>query len=399
MDFLCTRLGVRKGLIRARLAPMATVRDSEGLANRVLAPAPHIDEEDLVVLAHEGVGAFTSEQLEALHRHLDECRECSSSLAEARRGLQSTQREAEAQRFTLLRAGDKVADRYRVVRYVASGGMGDVYQAEDLLLPGTTVALKTLNASVAGDERAVRRLAREAQVALRVSHPHACRVHHYDVHTLPKQRGDVHFLTMEYVDGDTLGERLRQSGPLSSSEAIELSLQALDALATAHHQGLLHRDLKSSNIMLRAAAAEGSAMNAVIMDFGLAKPVFEPEARLTTNSRAFLGSADYASPEQLMGEALTPGTDIYSFGVVLFEALTGKLPFRGGGALETALLRVDHPAPDLATQRKGLPRQWAAVVARCLERRVNARFASARELRRAIERISVSRRFVPSWRW
>jgi serine/threonine protein kinase len=378
---------------------MSRAEETVRPADAGLAPLPHIDEEDLVVLAYEGIAAFPGERQQAIHQHLDACPECSSSLAEARRGLQSTQQGSDARSFALLRAGDRVADRYRIVRYVASGGMGDVYEAEDLRLPGTTVALKTLNVAGAGDERAVRRLAREAQVALLVSHPHACRVHHYDVHALPKQRGDVHFLTMEFVEGETLGERLRHTGPLSCDGASALSLQVLDALATAHHRGLLHRDLKSSNIMLRSAPAEESAMNAVIMDFGLAKPVFERGERLTTNSRAFIGSAHYASPEQLMGERLTPGTDIYSFGVVLFEALTGKLPFRGEGALQTALLRVDHPAPGLSTLRQDLPRQWEAIVARCLERQVESRFASARQLRRAIESIPAGRRFIPRWLW
>lgn len=355
----------------------------------------HVSEEDLLVFALEGQASFSAEMQQKIHEHLDVCESCTSCVAEARRELGSCQNGPSSGHVRLLRRGDLLSDRYRITRYVASGGMGDVYQAQDTRLSDTVIAIKTLNIAGAGEASAISRLVREAKVALKVSHPQACRVHHYDVHLLPRHQGEVHFLTMEWIDGVTLSDHLEAHGPLSLPEAKAFSLQVLSALAAAHKSGILHRDLKPSNIMLRQNNSESCEINAVIMDFGLAKPLFESGDQLTPISSAFLGSAKYASPEQLMAEKLTPSSDLYSFGVVLFEALTGQLPFRGSGALETALMRVDEPAPQMSMPQAGVQIDWQRLVARCLERKTNKRFESAEALVVAAEALLSPAK----WRW
>lgn len=339
----------------------------------------HLLEESLVVLALEGLAAFPESERASIHAHLDVCAECRGALAEVRRGEEPEKPRRPAE-MRLFAAGTLVAGRYKIVRYINGGGMGDVYEAEDTRVSGSPIALKTISAVAADEESAIRRLEREVRTALLVSHAHACRVHHLDVHRLPGHQGTIHFITMELIDGETLQERIKRGGPLREACALELAKQLLGALTAAHRKGVLHRDLKPSNVMLR----RGERVDGVVMDFGLAKTLEEPVDARITDSSAFVGSASYAAPEQLVGDPLTAATDIYAFGIVLFEALTGRLPFERQGALRSALQRLEQKAPRPSAFAPQLSPGWDRIVGRCLERDAKRRFASASEVERAL---------------
>ncbi len=348
----------------------------------------HIPAEEIALLALQGVKAFPEERHAELHAHLDRCEECAGALAEVRRSVDSGVGQAFSSR-RLLAQGVLVAGRYRIVRYIASGGMGEVYEAEDTSMAHTPVALKTVSASAADEPSAIRRLEREARTAMLVSHPHACRVYHFDVHRLPRDQGLIHFITMELILGETLRERLQRSGPLSDAEVLDLSKQLLGALGAAHARKVLHRDLKSSNVMLRRGSS--TSIDGVVMDFGLAKGLDAGEEAHITNSRAFVGSATHASPEQLLGRDLTEASDLYAFGVVLFEALTGTLPFDAKGTLQMALQRLEMPAPKVSSLRPGVSPHWDRIVGRCLERDLSRRFRSTAEVEQALAPLHLTR--------
>src|SRR6266568_4098545 len=211
------------------------------------------------------------------------------------------------------KAGDRVAERYRIVRALGEGGMGEVYEAEDLLLK-ERLALKTLRGPVADDEATVARFKREIQLARKVTHPNVCRL--FDVGIDRRAGGEVAFLTMELLDGETLAARLKRAGPMSTAEALPIVEQVAAALAAAHEAGIIHRDLKCANVILVGSRA-------VVTDFGLARVVAEGADQVTGDG-GIVGSPAYMAPEQVEGgRRLTAAVDIYAFGVVLFEMVTG----------------------------------------------------------------------------
>lgn len=345
----------------------------------------HIEEEWLLVLASEGIAAISASEHAAIHRHLDVCRQCSELLGTLSCGVHSTQQALPSGPPRLLQSGELLAGRYRVARYIASGGMGEVYEVEDEMLDGRRLALKCLAPSLSDDEVAVRRMAREVALAREISHRNVCRVHHFESHRFADRRGTLHFLTMELVEGEALSERLRRSGPLDEGEAKQLALQLLDALEAAHDKGVLHRDIKCSNVMLRAGSGDARSIDVALMDFGLAKGVGREATQITRDSAAFVATPAYASPEQITGGPLTSATDLYSMGVLLFEALTGRLPFEAEGALPTAVARLQRAAPRPRQLRSDLHADWDEFIGQCLERNPSRRPASARALKRRLE--------------
>jgi hypothetical protein len=365
--------------------------------------APQQDTFNDQCLAEDVLHALASGTLEPVERslalsHLDECELCQALLADEVRGLPEFTSSDDVGGGTLMQVGALIGARYRVKRFVARGGMGEVYEAWDVLL-SERVALKTINpvAASADQVRASARFKQEVQLSRRVADPHVCRIFEFGHHTVPGF-GPLAYLTMEFIEGQTLGARLRKGPRLPLEEVVELSRQMLRGLAAAHSVGVLHRDLKSENVMLRSNAASSNAagsnsanpcvLQAVIMDFGLAR-LLGDQAHLLTERHELVGSAAYMAPEQLEeGSALSRATDVYAFGIVLFEMLTGRLPFDGRSAVAIAMRRLTQKAPAPSSLVPELPAAWDELVLHCLERDVSRRFASSEEVAAALEALA-----------
>jgi tetratricopeptide (TPR) repeat protein/tRNA A-37 threonylcarbamoyl transferase component Bud32/TolB-like protein len=271
--------------------------------------------------------------------------------------------------------GSVIAQRYRVARFIARGGMGEVYEVDDLEL-NERVALKTVRPEVAGDTMTVERFKREIQLARKVTHPNVCRLFDVSHHRPEDGSAGVIFLTMELLLGETLAERLRRTGMLSTEEALPIARQVAEALYAAHQVGVVHRDLKPGNILL----VEGrGALRAVVTDFGLARLESgrEDQQGLALTSAGVVGTPAYLAPEQVEGKEITPAVDIYAFGIVLFEMLTGTVPFLGENALSTAVKRLQQAPPSPRVHLPGLDARWESAILRCLAREPAARFPTA----------------------
>ena len=253
-----------------------------------------------------------------------------------------------------LALGTTLANRFRLLRYIGRGGMGEVYLAEDLELGGR-VALKTVRGGLL-DAQGLARFRREVQLSRQVTHTNICRV--FDVGRETVDGQDLVFLTMEYLEGQTLGQYLSAYGKISPEMAEPLIRQLAAGLDALHAKGIMHRDLKPANVMLA-----GSHLS--IMDFGLAR-AFEGEGSDDhhTQTGTILGTPGYMAPEQLMGETATAASDIYTMGLLIFEMLTG---------LKASM--VDN----LSVGKTGLPERWEAVVLRCVARDKSSRPQSAGE--------------------
>jgi tRNA A-37 threonylcarbamoyl transferase component Bud32 len=283
-----------------------------------------------------------------------------------------------------LAPGVLINGRYRIVRPLGEGGMGAVYEVEDVVLR-ERVALKALHPHVARSVAAVQRFRREVHLARRVTHRSVCRILEFGVHQT--EREELSFLTMELVRGETLSERLRRCGRLATDVARPIAEQVAAALDAAHAAGVVHRDLKSSNILVAAEA--GGAERVVVTDFGIACSVSHDEDSVDlgiTGADELVGTPVYIAPEQVTHGAVTAATDIYSFGVVLYEMVTGTFPFLGKTRMQTATLRLRaRPAPP-STHVRDLDPRWDRAIVRCLQRDPAARFRTAGGLIAALGR-------------
>ena len=275
--------------------------------------------------------------------------------------------------------GELVAERFRIVRFIAEGGMGQVYEAEDLVL-GEAVALKFLSQHRAGNAQSMERFRREIQLARKVTHPNVCRT--FDVFLHDPGDGEPHlqFVTLELLRGETLEEYLRRRGQLQEKEALPLVRQMANALAAAHDAGIIHRDFKTGNVILVPSPREEGNLRAVITDFGLARPTaqsmaLEKAANKTEDDRtpltgegAVVGTADTMAPEQLLGDEITPAVDLYAFGVVIYEMVTGAKPYPGGSLVSVLARRVSEPPTSPREHREDLDEDWERVILQCLER-------------------------------
>jgi serine/threonine protein kinase/tetratricopeptide (TPR) repeat protein len=278
--------------------------------------------------------------------------------------------------------GQKVGP-YAVVERLGGGGMGEVYLAEDTRL-GRRVALKRPSESFLSAPDARERLHREASAAGRLTHPNIAAVYDVlDVDAYP-------YIVMEYVEGENLSTVLAR-GPLGVERTLDLGLQIADALAAAHARGVIHRDLKPGNVSL---TADGIAK---VLDFGIAKgpdPGSSHASAATGTLNAItaagqvMGTPGYSSPEQMVGAAADPRDDIYSLGVVLYEALTGRPPFQGGDALELAVATMTKTAPLPHQVNPSVPPEISLVIARAIARGRDDRYGSARELSGELRRVS-----------
>jgi serine/threonine protein kinase/Flp pilus assembly protein TadD len=278
-------------------------------------------------------------------------------------------------------AGQTISGRYRIVQSLGHGGMGEVYEAEDLELK-ERVALKTLLPAIAADERMIARFKQEIQLARKISHPNVCRV--FDLARHPADGSSpetIVFLTMELVEGETLAARLQREGRLAPETVLPLLEQIAEALDAAHRAGVIHRDLKPSNVML-APASEGPRV--VVTDFGLARS-FVPTAETTaTLSGHIVGTLDYMAPELLTGCAATVASDIYALGMVAYKMVAGSLPFAGETPLAAAILRSKVPVPAPRSAVPVLDPGWDRAILRALEADPTRRFSSAAEFVKAL---------------
>jgi len=320
-------------------------------------------DEDL--LAGFSEGRLIGEAHTRIVQHLSECDACLAAVG----GLGS---EFATQRIgTVFRAGDLLAGRYEIVKFIDRGGMGEVYEASDRLL-GARVALKTLLPEVADNPKGMAQIRREVQMARAITHPGICRVFDLGEHVPHGPGGNANgevrrwFLTMEYLEGTTLGQRVLREGALDMKIVLPLARQLGGALQAAHAVGVIHRDFKSDNVMLVPTAQEPGA-RAIIMDFGLARGVASGVGQSSTG-KAMVGSAAYMAPEQVLGQSVREAADVYAFGVVLFEASTGRLPFIGSNALATATQRLFEDPPPLRSLVPNIPHAFEKLVLRCLVR-------------------------------
>jgi eukaryotic-like serine/threonine-protein kinase len=273
-----------------------------------------------------------------------------------------------------LEEGCLLAGRFRVVRFIAAGGMGDVYEVDDQELH-ERLALKTIRPEVVGDGRTLARFKHEVQFAKRVSHPNVCRIH--DLGTHRGAVADMVFLTMQLLRGETLAQRLRRDVQIPLSEALPLVVQMAEALGAAHNAGVIHRDFKPSNVMLTGAKA-------VVTDFGLARSASAGDDVSLTEPGNLVGTPAYMAPEQLTHAELTPATDIYALGLVMYEMLTGKKPFQGVTPLDSVLKRLTEAPPSPDRLVPGLDPRWGTVILRCLEREPTKRYQRTGDVIRAL---------------
>jgi eukaryotic-like serine/threonine-protein kinase len=277
--------------------------------------------------------------------------------------------------------GQLIQGRFEIVRHLGTGGMGEVYEAIDHQLG--RIALKTIRPGVTANREQLSRFKKEVQLARRVSSRHVCRIHELFLPEGPAYGPQIAFLTMEFLEGITLTDKVRKDGPLPWREARTLALEICAGLQCIHEEEIIHRDLKGRNIML--AYRKGTTC-AVLMDFGIAHELSHHTGNTSTTltrDGAIIGTPGYIAPEQFEGKEATPATDVYALGIVLYECVTGQRPFSEEPQAEGTLGRAKHPTR-ISSIRPGVPRRFDEVVCRCLEYDPKRRFQSAKAVERAL---------------
>jgi eukaryotic-like serine/threonine-protein kinase len=262
----------------------------------------------------------------------------------------------------MFRPGSVLASRFRIGRLVGRGGMGEVYEAFDLKV-GTRIALKAIRHDLLSDRDSMRRFRREVRMMQDISHPSVCRIGNLYEHS--GRDGRVPFFTMEFIDGETLGDRLNREVRLPYSEILPIATAIAQALDAVHRAGIIHRDLKSSNVLL------GHDGRVVVTDFGLAKYAL---AVTNVTRGSCVGSPPYVAPELVEGRDASPASDIFSFGVLLYEMLTGTWPFLDAVPTRMVVKRLKHPPEPLERHLPTIDKTWRRVVMNCLSREPNARY-------------------------
>lgn len=325
------------------------------------------------------------------------CGEDSDLYSEVRRMLQEHQKSglldhtplgvatAPAGSPPVFQPGQIVSARYRIVRYLSRGGMGEVYEAQDLELAGP-VALKTLLPSIADDEAMIARFKQEIALSRRIAHPNVCKVFDLDRHEAAGQRPVV-YLSMEFLDGETLAAKLRREGPMGTAESLSILRQVGEALDAAHQAGVIHRDLKPSNVML-VASADG--IRAVVTDFGLARSFVNASGSTASMSNMLVGTLDYMAPELLTGSVATFSSDVYALGMVAYRMVAGALPFAADTPLAGAIMRSNQPVPSPRTLIPALDERWEHAILRAVDADPNRRFNRARHFLQALSGEAVS---------
>ncbi|MBA4547505.1 Stk1 family PASTA domain-containing Ser/Thr kinase [Thermoactinomyces intermedius] len=271
--------------------------------------------------------------------------------------------------MTMQMEGKKLGGRYEIVSRVGGGGMAVVYKAKDVLL-NRYVAIKVLSESLSNDSEFIRRFSREAQAAASLSHPNIVNV--YDV----GRDHFTHYIVMELVEGPTLKQYIQERGPLPVQEAATIAVQICDGLAHAHENQIVHRDIKPHNILL------GPNGRAKVTDFGIARAA---SSSTITQQGSVMGSVHYFSPEQARGGVIGEKSDLYSLGIVLYEMLTGRIPFDGDSAISIALKHLQETPEDPRKYNSNIPDNVAEIVMKALSKNPEDRFESARDMMKSIQ--------------
>ncbi|MGB6866585.1 MAG: serine/threonine-protein kinase, partial [Candidatus Aminicenantaceae bacterium] len=270
-----------------------------------------------------------------------------------------------------LTTGSTFAGRYQIIEEIGKGGMGKVYKVLDKEVKAK-IALKLIKPEIASDKKTIERFRNELKTARDISHKNICRM--YD---LNKEEGS-YYITMEYVSGEDLKSFIRRSEKLTIGKAITVAKEVCEGLTEAHRLGVVHRDLKPSNIMIDR---EG---NVRIMDFGIARSL---STKGITGAGVMIGTPEYMSPEQVEGKDVDHRSDIYSLGVILYEMLTGRVPFEGDTALAVAMKHKGDMPKDPKELNPQIPDDLNSVILKCLEKDKEKRFQSAEEFRSELENI------------
>ena len=264
----------------------------------------------------------------------------------------------------MITKGQKINDRYEIIRSIGEGGMANVYLGYDSILD-RNVAIKVLRGDLSNDEKFVRRFQREALSASSLAHPNI--VEMYDV----GEDDGTYYIVMEYVEGKTLKQLLKKRGTLTLSEAIDIMSQLTDGMAHAHDSYIIHRDLKPQNIMIKD---DGQIK---ITDFGIAMALNSTQL---TQTNSVMGSVHYLPPEQANGKGSTIKSDIYSMGIIFYELLSGSLPFRGDNAVEIALKHMREPLPSLREENPSIPQSIENIIKKATAKNPKNRYDSARSM-------------------
>ncbi len=260
--------------------------------------------------------------------------------------------------------GEKINDRYEIMRLIGEGGMANVYLAQDTILD-RQVAVKILRGDLASDEKFVKKFQREAISASSLSHPNI--VEMYDV---GEDKGE-YYIVMEYVNGRTLKSLIKKRGGLTISEVVDIMLQLTSAISCAHDSYIIHRDIKPQNVLI---LDDGRVK---ITDFGIAQALNSAEM---TQTNSVMGTVHYLSPEQANGSGATKKSDIYSLGILMYELLIGKLPFRGDNAVEIALKQMKEPIPNVTEEKEGVPQSVENIIIKATAKNPKNRYESVNEM-------------------
>lgn len=260
--------------------------------------------------------------------------------------------------------GQRIGGRYETIRLIGDGGMSKVYLAHDVILD-RDVAIKVLNYDFANEEELKRRFQREALSATSLTHPHIVNI--FDV----GEEDELHYLVMEYIEGQTLKKFIQTNGPLRPEEAVPIMQQLVSAIANAHVNGIIHRDIKPQNILMDAHG------NVKITDFGIAMAL---TATAHTKTNSVLGTVHYLSPEQARGGMATKKSDIYSLGIVFYELLTGELPFSAESAVAIALKHLQEETPSVREKFPTIPQSVENVILKATAKDAHYRYQSAEEM-------------------
>jgi serine/threonine protein kinase len=317
-------------------------------------------------------GELEHSRLDGLEKHLDDCSVCARVVIEAAGHSHSAGAPVRA-RPRIFHPDQVIADRYEIVSFLGAGGMGEVYEAHDREL-NDLIALKTVSAAISLDRAAVARFKAEAQLARKVTHRNVCRVFDLGIHAEKAEGAEpslTPFLTMELIRGRSLSDHIRAGNQFTGEEALAISRQIARGLEAAHDAGVLHRDLKSDNVLLLPASREH--FRVVITDFGLAAASFmgDSGAPAPSSSVSFYGTRPYLAPERLAGARATPGSDIYSLGVVMYELVTGSAV-----AISPASTRFEALSPSAPL---------APIIRACLAAEPRQRLTSATDVLEALD--------------